>query len=74
VIPENIFKVYVKPGRSKDSFDGFDEEKKAYVISLKARALENKANKALLGFLKDNGVKARIKSGEKSRIKVLEKI
>ncbi len=73
-IPQKRFRVYVKPNKSCSSFDGFDKERGAYVFSIKAPARDNKANKELLRFLKENGITAVIKSGFNSRIKVVEKI
>lgn len=72
-IKEKIFKVIVKPNSRKNKIIGFDESKKAYIISIKEKAEDNKANIELIRFLsKVLGRKARIKSGLRSREKIIE--
>ena len=72
-IKEWIFKVIVKPNSRKNEILGYDEEKQAYIISIKEKAEDNKANIGLIRFLsKILGRKARIKSGLKSRVKIIE--
>ena len=72
-INESIFKVIVKPNSRKNDILGYDEEKQAYIISIKEKAEDNKANRELIRFLsKILGRKARIKSGLKSREKIIE--
>ena len=72
-IKEEIFKVIVKPNSRKNDILGYDEEKQAYIISIKEKAEDNKANIELIKFLsKMLGRKARIKSGLKSREKIIE--
>ncbi|MEK6949975.1 MAG: DUF167 domain-containing protein [Nanoarchaeota archaeon] len=72
-VKEKIFKVIVKPNSKKNEFIGFDEGKQAYIISIKEKAEDNKANIELIRFLsKILGRKARIKSGLKSREKIIE--
>ncbi len=71
-IKEEIFKVIVKPNSRKNEIVGYDEEKQAYIISIKEKAEDNKANIELVKFLsKTLGRKARIKSGLKSREKII---
>lgn len=71
-IKEEIFKVIVKPNSRKNEILGYDEEKQAYIISIKEKAEDNKANIELIRFLsKMLGRKARIKSGLKSREKIM---
>ena len=72
-IKGDIFKVIVKPNSRKNEILGYDEEKRAYIISIKEKAEDNKANIELIRFLsKMLGRKARIKSGLKSREKIIE--
>lgn len=72
-IKEKIFKVIIKPNSPKNEVVGFDSDKKAYKISIKEKAEENKANKELIRFLsKELGKRIKIKSGLKSREKIIE--
>ena len=72
-IREDRFKVIIKPNSRKNEIIGFDESKKAYLINIKEKAEDNKANRELVRFLsKFLGKKARIKSGLKSREKIIE--
>ena len=72
-IKDEIFKVIVKPNSRKNGILGYDEKKQAYLISIKEKAEDNKANIALIRFLsKMLGRKARIKSGLKSREKLIK--
>lgn len=72
-IKDRIFKVIVKPNSRKNEILGYDEEKQAYIVNIKKRAEDNKANIELIRFLsKYLGRKARIKSGFKSREKIIE--
>ena len=71
-IKGEIFKVIVKPNSRKNGILGYDEERQAYIISIKEKAEDNKANIELIRFLsKILGRKARIKSGLKSREKII---
>ncbi|MDD5086398.1 MAG: DUF167 domain-containing protein [Candidatus Nanoarchaeia archaeon] len=66
-------KVILKPNSSCNRIAGFDNEKKAYIIEVKAPAHENKANIELVKFLsKSIKKKVRILKGLKSREKILE--
>jgi len=72
-IKENTFKVIIRPNSDKNGIIGFDEQKKAYRLNIKAKAEDNKANRELIKFLSKvlkKGVK--IKSGLRSRIKIIE--
>lgn len=72
-IKDEIFKVIVKPNSRKNEILGYDEGKQAYIINIKEKAEDNKANIELVKFLsKMLGRKARIKSGLKSREKIIE--
>lgn len=67
------FKVLIKPNSLKNEIIGYDDGKKAYKIGIKEKAEDNKANKELIKFLsKLTGKRARIKSGLKSREKLIE--
>lgn len=71
-IKEEIFKVIVKPNSRKNEILGYDKERQAYIISIKEKAEDNRANIELIRFLsKMLGRKARIKSGLKSREKIM---
>ncbi len=73
MIKDNVFSVIVKPKSKKTEFLGFDKDKNAYKIALKAPAQNNKANIELVRFLsKLTGKNARIKSGLKSKLKIIE--
>ena len=72
-ISENKFKVIVKLNSDKNEIVGFDADKSAYIVRIKARAQDNKANIELIKFLsKTTGRKARILSGLKSKTKLIE--
>ncbi len=72
-IQETKFKVLIKPNSKKNEIMGFDLSKKAYIIHIKEPAEDNKANKELIRFLsKELGEKVAIKSGLRSKEKILE--
>lgn len=72
-IREERFKVIVKPNSKESAITGFDEDRKAYKVSLKSVPEKGKANKELVRFLSRKlRRKAVIKSGLKSREKVIE--
>jgi len=74
-IKESVFKVIVKPNAKKTELLCYDKENNAYRISVAAIADKDKANKELLRFLrKEFKKKVKIKSGQKSRIKLIETI
>ncbi len=67
-----MISVVVKPGSSKNEVLGYSEDKKAYVISIKAAAEKGKANTELLNFLrKATGKRFVIKNGIRSKEKTL---
>ena len=71
-IKEEIFKVVVKPNSRKNEIIGYNKEKDAYIINIKEKAENNKANIEPIKFLsKTLGRKIRIKSGFKSKIKII---
>ena len=72
-IREPKFKILVKPNSRENKIEGFDKERNAYIIRIKARPEDNKANIEVMKFLsKSLKKKARIASGFKSREKVIE--
>lgn len=67
-----IIAVVAKPNSSKNEIVGYDSEKKAWVVKVKAAAEKDKANKGLLKFLrKETGKTWMIKSGSRSHEKTL---
>lgn len=71
-IKEPVFKVIIKPNSSTNEVIGFDKEKNAYIIKIRAKPENNKANVELVKFLsKVLGKKVKIKSGLRSREKVI---
>ena len=72
-IKESRFKVIANPNSKENKVIGYDAERKAYVVSVKARAEDNKANIMLINYLsKLLGKKVMIASGLKSREKIFE--
>lgn len=72
-IKEGIFKAIIKPNSVKNEIVGFNKNKNAYLIKIKARVEDNKANIELVKFLsKVLGKRAKIKSGFKSKEKIIE--
>jgi len=68
----DMLRVHVKANARETGIIGYDNEKKAFIISVAAPADKDKANKELVRFLsKELKKKVRIKSGLKSREKVL---
>lgn len=69
---DETIKVKARPGSIKNEIISFDAAKKSYVINIAAVADKGKANKELLKFLKrETGKSWRIKSGSRSREKIL---
>ncbi|MBI2134917.1 YggU family protein [Candidatus Woesearchaeota archaeon] len=72
-LPEKTFKVLIRPNSPKNEIIGYDDDKKVYKINIKEKAEENKANKELIKFLsKELGKRVKIKSGLRSREKIIE--
>lgn len=70
-----IIKIQVKPNSKKTELLGYDENKKAYILSVNAPADKNKANLEVIKFFtKLLKKKVRIKTGMKSKDKLLEVI
>lgn len=71
-IKDNKLKVVVKPNSSENKAIGYDENRKAVKIAVKAPPENNKANKELIKFIsKLLKKKVKIKSGLKSKEKLL---
>ena len=70
---QNRFKIIVRTNAKENRLEGFDKDKDAYRVSIKAKPEDNKANieiiKLLSKLLKKNVV---IVSGYKSRKKTVE--
>ena len=72
-IKESKFKAIVKPNSGENKVIDFDKDKNAYIIKIKSRAEDNKANIELIKFLsKLLKKKARIASGLRSREKIIQ--
>ncbi|MFW6014763.1 MAG: DUF167 domain-containing protein [Candidatus Nanoarchaeia archaeon] len=72
-IKDGKLKVIIKPNSKKNEVIGFDKENQGLRISIKEPAEKDKANRELLKFItKETGKKASIKSGAKSKTKILE--
>jgi uncharacterized protein len=69
-----ILKLHIQPGSSRDEMAGWDGD--TLRVRLRARAVEGKANRALLEFLADRlGLRPRqveLIKGERSREKLVE--
>ncbi|MCB9358329.1 DUF167 domain-containing protein [Candidatus Woesearchaeota archaeon] len=66
------FTVHVKPNSSNDEFNGLDHRGR-YLIHLKEKAEDNKANIALIKFFKKKfNINIRILMGLKRRDKIVE--
>ena len=72
-IKKNKLKVVLKPNSNEDEIIKYDGVKNALIISVKAPAIENRANLALIKLIKKKTKKrARIIKGLKSREKIME--
>lgn len=69
---DNFLRVIVKPGKKQNYVLGYDYDRRALLVEIKAPAEQNKANKEVIKFLsKLLKKRVRIKSGHTSREKVL---
>ncbi|MBW2984516.1 DUF167 domain-containing protein [Candidatus Woesearchaeota archaeon] len=67
------FKIIVKPNSSKNKIVGFDKEKQAYRIEIKAKPEANKANVEIVKFFtKLTKNKVKIVKGLRSKEKILK--
>ena len=72
-ITSQKFKIIVRPSSKENRIEGFDKERNAYRISIKAKPEGNKANIEIIKFLsKSLKRKVRIVSGLKSKEKIIE--
>lgn len=72
-INQKMFKIIAKPNSSKNEIIRFDSERQAYIVNIKAKPENNKANIEIIKFLsKELKRKVRISSGMKSREKFIE--
>ncbi len=72
-IKESKFKVIAKPNSRENKIIGFDKDKNAYLVQIKAKPEDNKANIELIKFLSRMlKKKVRIVSGLKSKEKILQ--
>lgn len=70
---DNSLKILVKPNKKKNYVLGYDYEKQALIVEIKAPAEQNKANKEIIKFLsKQLRKRVKIKTGHTSKIKVLQ--
>jgi len=67
------FRIIAKPNARENNIEGFDENRKAYRVSIKAKPEGNKANAEIIKFL-SKLLKKRVKiaHGLKSREKTIE--
>ena len=71
-VTDNSLRIIVKPGKKQNYILGYDYEKKALIVEIKAPAEQNKANKEVIKFLsKLLKKRVKIKSGHTSKMKVL---
>lgn len=74
-ISEDSFRVLVKPNASRNEILSYDDARKAYKISIKEPAEDNRANIELIKFLsKEMGKRVKIISGHTSKIKTVRVI
>ena len=72
-IKEKKFKIIAKPNSKENKIEKYDAERKAYIISVRAKPEDNKANIELIKFLsRELKAKARIASGFRGREKIIE--
>ena len=75
MIKESSFKIIVKTNSNKTEILGFDKDKKAYRISIKARPEKGQANKEIIRFLsKELKKQVRIASGLSSKEKLIKTV
>ena len=71
-ITNNSLRIIVKPGKKQNYVLGYDYEKQALIVEIKAPAEQNKANKEVIKFLsKLLKKRVKIKSGHTSKEKLL---
>jgi len=72
-ITQHPFKIIVKPNAPKNKIIGYDKERKAYEVAIKAKPQNNKANIEIIKFF-SKLLKKRVKiiKGIKNREKILK--
>jgi len=74
-IKQNPFKIIVKPNSSRNEIIGYDKERNAYRVNIKAKPEGNKANIEIIKFLsKLLGRRVNILKGLKSKEKIIKVI
>jgi len=72
-IKEDVFKIIVKPNSAKNEILKFDEGREAYIVNIKEKAENNKANIEIIKFFsKLLKKKVKIIKGLKSKEKILK--
>jgi len=72
-IKESKFRIIAKPNARENKIEGFDNKMNAYIVHVKARPEDNKANIEIIKFLSRLlKKKVRIVSGLKSRKKIIQ--
>ena len=72
-IKESKFKAIVKPNSGENKIEGFDSNRKAYIISIRAKPEDNKANIEIIKFLsKLLKKRVSIASGFRSKEKIIK--
>jgi len=72
-IKENPFKIIVKPNSNKNEVIGYDGERGAYRVNIKAKPEDNKANIEVIKFLSRLlNKQVRIVKGFRSRSKLID--
>ena len=72
-IKNNRLKVILKPSAKEDKIVGYDKDKDALLVKVKAKPQDNKANLSLIRLIKRKFKKrAMIIKGLKSKEKILE--
>ena len=75
MINSKKFKIIVKANAKENKIEGFDANKNAYIVRIKAKPEDNKANIEIIKFLsKQLKKKVMIASGLKSKEKIIEAI
>ncbi len=72
-IKEKKFKIIAKPNSKENKIERYDAERKAYIVSVKAKPEDNKANIEMIKFLsRELEGKVRIASGFRGREKIIQ--
>lgn len=73
VINLKKFKIIVKPNSRENMIEGFDSQRNAYIVHVKAKPEDNNANIEIIKFLSRYMKKrVRIVTGLKSKEKIIE--